>query len=405
MFCPLKKSLFIKEIFTIASVLYFPFDYCHAQSDAWKIIEPYFTPPPAYQESYGEYPSPLVFENGNSVKTALDWEKRREEILNQWHGMMGNWPELLKNQEMEILDTQPRENFIQHRIRFEWVPGQYTEGYLLVPQGEQPKPAVVTVFYEPETAIGLSDNPHRDFAYQLVKRGFIALSIGTTETTNNKTYSIYYPSIDKASVEPLSMLAYAAANAWYVLANYPEVDQERIGIVGHSYGGKWAMFASSLFDKYACAVWSDPGIVFEQTRPSINYWEPWYLGYHSPPWRKRGIPDESNPAKGLYPTLLEKGHDLHEIHALMAPRPFLVSGGSEDPENRWIALNHTIAVNKVLGYSERVGMTNRPDHSPNEESNEVIYQFFNHFLQNSPEAKIANKRKGHGTLYASPSNK
>ena len=85
--------------------------------------------------------------------------------------------------------------------------------------------------------------------------------------------------------------------------------------------------------------------------------------------------------KGLYPELLEKGHDLHELHALMAPRPFLVSGGSEDPVKQWIPLNHTIAVNRLLGYENRVAMTNRPEHSPNLESNEVIYLFFEHFLK------------------------
>lgn len=385
MFFRLIRYSFFKKAIAVAFICCFPFYSGQGQQNAWQKIEPYFSPPPAYREVYGDFASPLLFENGDSVKTAADWEIRRAEILDQWHGMMGKWPELLKDQQMVILESHQREDFIQHKVRFEWVPGQHTEGYLLVPNGEQPKPAVVTVFYEPETAVGLGDNPNRDFAYQLAKRGFIALSIGTTETTYNKTYSIYYPSIDQASVEPLSMMAYAAANAWYVLANFPKVDKEKIGIVGHSYGGKWAMFASSLFDKYACAVWSDPGIVFEQTRPSINYWEPWYLGYHSPPWRKRGIPDVDNPAKGLYPTLLEKGHNLHEIHALMAPRPFLVSGGSEDPPHRWIPLNHTIAVNNILGFHHRVGMTNRADHSPNKGSNEVIYSFFEHFLKNNPE--------------------
>ena len=53
---------------------------------------------------------------------------------------------------------------------------------------------------------------------------------------------------------------------------------ERIGIIGLSYGGKWSMFASCLYEKYAAAVWSDGGIVFDDTRGSINYWEPWYLG-------------------------------------------------------------------------------------------------------------------------------
>jgi hypothetical protein len=86
-------------------------------------------------------------------------------------------------------------------------------------------------------------------------------------------------------------------------------------------------------------------------------------------------------AKGLYPELLKKGHDLHELHALMAPRPFLVSGGSEDTPERWKALNHTIAANRLLGHENRVAMHNRKDHSPNPESNEVIYMFLEYFLK------------------------
>lgn len=73
--------------------------------------------------------------------------------------------------------------------------------------------------------------------------------------------------------------------------------------------------------------------------------------------------------------------DLHELHALMAPRPFLVSGGAEDPPQRWQALNHTLAVNKLLGRSHRVAMTNRATHSPTPESNDQIYAFFEHFLK------------------------
>ena len=65
----------------------------------------------------------------------------------------------------------------------------------------------------------------------------------------------------------------------------------------------------------------------------------------------------------------------------MAPRPFLVSGGAEDTPPRWIALNHAVAVNRLLGSEHRVGMTNRPKHDPTPESNEQIYRFFEHFLR------------------------
>ncbi|GAA4320185.1 sialidase [Compostibacter hankyongensis] len=353
------------------------------QAAIWEKIAPYFSPPAAYQGKYGSYRSPLKCYNGDTVETDRDWEKRRREILTQWNKMMGEWPPLLKDQRMTFLDSSRRDGFTQYRVRFKWTPKEYTTGYLLIPDGEGKKPAVITVFYEPETAIGLGgpDHPYRDFAYQLARRGFITLSIGTTAATQAKTYALYYPDIRHAAVQPLSMLACAAANAWYALSKVPEVDSTRIGIMGHSFGGKWAMFASCLFDKFACAVWSDPGIVFDETREAVNYWEPWYLGYHPPPWRKRGLITKDNPAKGLYPRLVKAGYDLQELHALMAPRPFLVSGGSEDTPKRWIALNHAVAVNRLLGYENRVAMTNRPAHSPTQQSNEIAYLFFTYFLK------------------------
>ncbi|MEL7587573.1 MAG: prolyl oligopeptidase family serine peptidase [Prolixibacteraceae bacterium] len=352
----------------------------------------FFSPPAEFNDSYGKFCSPLQFYNGDSVKTPGDWVKRRKEILTRWHELMGPWPPVIGNQQIEYLDSVRRENFMQYHISFYWLPDEKTDGYLLIPEGKGPKPAVITVFYEPETAIGVAGKPHRDFAYQLAKRGFITLSLGTREASQRQEYALFYPSLENSSVQPLSLLAYAAANAWQVLAQTEGVDSTRIGIMGHSFGGKWAMFASCLYEKFACAVWSDPGIVFDESRPNINYWEPWYLGYHPKPWRPRGLVTPDNPAKGLYPKLRKEGYDLTELHALMAPRPFLVSGGSEDPPERWIALNHATRVNHLLGCQKRVSMTNRKDHSPNEESNEQIYQFFNHFL--SPGD---NRQKGIST--------
>ncbi len=348
----------------------------------WREIGPLFSPPEEYAGDPGDYPTPLRFEDGTPVETAAEWKERRAELLELWHGWMGEWPPVIEDPEVAVLSEKRREDFTQRRIRFQWTPNETTEGYLLLPDGEGPRPAVVVVYYEPESAVG-KDRELRDYAYQLTRRGFVTLSIGTTEATEARTFALYHPDIDNAEVEPLSMLAYAAANAWHVLAAQPEVDPERIGITGHSFGGKWALFASCLYERFACAAWSDPGIVFEADRRSVNYWEPWYLGYHPPPWRERGLITEDNPAHGLYPKLLEKNRDLHELHALMAPRPFLVSGGSEDPVSRWQPLHHSIEVNRLLGYSGRVAMSNRPEHSPNEESNEQLYQFFEYFLMHN----------------------
>ena len=35
----------------------------------------------------------------------------------------------------------------------------------------------------------------------------------------------------------------------------------------------------SVLEKFAAVAVSDPGIVFDETRSNVNYWEPWYLGF------------------------------------------------------------------------------------------------------------------------------
>jgi dienelactone hydrolase len=352
----------------------------HAEdSAAWKTIAPCFRSPAEYANKLGSFRSPLLFEDGNRVKSAEDWQRRRKELLKVWHDLMGPWPEVIEKPKLDVLSESRRDHLTQKLVRVEIASKQTGEGWLLVPDGKGPFPAVLVVYYEPETSIGQNPKqPLRDFGLQLAKRGFVTLSIGTPGGDARQ------PDLGMATCQPLSFHAYVAANCWHALAKLPEVDKKRIGVVGHSYGGKWAMFAGALWDKFAAVAVSDPGIVFDETKPNVNYWEPWYLGFDPNEKRpKPGLPTADNPRTGTYKKMIEIGRDLHELHALIAPRPFLVSGGSEDPPSRWVALNHAVAVNKLLGYENRVAMTNRKDHSPNEESNAQLYAFFEYFLKDA----------------------
>jgi len=89
-----------------------------------------------------------------------------------------------------------------------------------------------------------------------------------------------------------------------VLTTLDGVDAARIGVLGHSLGGKLALFAAALDARVAAGVAHEPGLGLEHS----NWSAPWYLGERVP-----------------------QDRDLDEVLGLVAPRPFLlVGGGSSD---------------------------------------------------------------------------
>ena len=101
--------------------------------------------------------------------------------------------------------------------------------------------------------------------------------------------------------------------------------------------------------------------------------------------------EEDRGRVGAYGQLYHEGLNLQELHALMAPRPFLVLAGSNrrpslaltcaDDESRWVVLNHTIGVNRLLGFERRVAMANWPSHNLTPESKDQIYRFLGDCLR------------------------
>ncbi len=381
---------------------------CHAPAQEKADRQPpaelaeFFRPPAQYRNELGSFRSPLRFADGTAVQTSQDWKRRRAEILKTWHEAMGEWPALIDNPRVETVQTSRRGNVTQHQLRLGIaLAGEMVDAFLLVPSGKGPFPMVVVVYYDAQSGVGLGTRL-RDYGWHLARRGFLVLSLGTPtarvdldEPAKARGAPYLGPAGKPVRVQPLSALAYLAANAHAFLARRGDVLADRIGIVGHSFGGKWALFASCLYEPFACAVWSDPGIVFDERNRrkenpggSVNYWDVWYLGAapgqstdpaKAGPFRK--LPSEGQARTGAYKALVEGGHDLIELHALMPPRPFLVSGGTADMPERWPALNHAIAVNRLLGHHNRVAMTNRQEHGPAQKDNEQVSAFFEWWLK------------------------
>lgn len=350
----------------------------------------FYAPPAEFAGKFGPWPSPLLKDNGQKVASPEEWKSQRAKLLAMWHERLGGpWPELIERPIVKRLESVKRDGHTEHRILVQVFPGDapLQETYLLIPDGNGPFPAALVTFYEPMTSLGhgeVGQGTH-DYGLQLARRGIASLSLGTPGSKDLKAGKDTREALVSLGVEwkrqPLSILAYVAANCHTAMSQMPEIQPDRIGVIGLSYGGKWSMFASCLHDKFACAVWSDPGIVFNEENRNVNYWEPWYIGYEPDVQRKPGVPTDENPRTGLYKRMVEQGEDLTTLHALMAPRPVLDSGGTEDPPANWQALNHLIEINNVLGHQHRVAMTTRETHRPTPAALAIEIAFLEYWLK------------------------
>src|ERR1700688_4922439 len=64
-------------------------------------LAPHFRVPKKFAGQMGAYSSLLKFHDGKAVRSAADWQKRREEIRKTWHDLMGPWPPLLDKPALE----------------------------------------------------------------------------------------------------------------------------------------------------------------------------------------------------------------------------------------------------------------------------------------------------------------
>src|SRR5262249_31563716 len=121
----------------------------------WKKLEPFAQPPEEFVGKFGSYRSPLKFANGTVVKSAADWARRREENLKTWHQRLGPWPPLVERPAVKRLKTSERDGYTEYKVGVQAsLDERWVNGYLLIPKGPGPFPAVVVPFYEPLTSIG-----------------------------------------------------------------------------------------------------------------------------------------------------------------------------------------------------------------------------------------------------------
>ncbi|MDB4776972.1 hypothetical protein OAH08_01310 [Verrucomicrobia bacterium] len=88
------------------------------------ILKAFAAPPASFRIDPIAYESPFNSETQTRVKSVDDWNRRRKEIHDSWMEVMGPWPELLKDNSLEVGATKDCGNYIQQRVFLDIAPQQ-----------------------------------------------------------------------------------------------------------------------------------------------------------------------------------------------------------------------------------------------------------------------------------------
>jgi hypothetical protein len=309
----------------------------------------------------------LQTDDGKAVITARQWKTRRAELKQTWEQVLGKFPSHKSPLRTEVLNREVTGDFIREHIRYQIEDGLYTDAYLLTPKKIARKNPAIVVFHPttPVQARGVaglaSDYPEEKWqGVQLVKRGYIVLcprnyiyGEGTDWTGNANRVIARHP--DWTGITEMTWDAIRAAD---LLQSLPHVDKNRIGCLGHSLGGKQALYAAAFDERYKACVASELGIGLN----SSNWNSPWYFG--------DALQDR--------PEL-----DNHQVLALIAPRPFLLlAGDSADTDNSLHYIDAVAPVYELLEAETNLHFVNhREGHRYSPEARDVAEKFLDDYLK------------------------
>jgi len=311
------------------------------------------------------------------VKTADDWKKRREHILMHMQSVMGPLPgnERKVPLEPKITETVRTAKYTRYLVTIAVEKGDRLPMYLFVPKVERPAKLPAVLCLHPTSkplgkgvAAGYGDRYDRAYAVHLVERGYVTLA---PDYVNMGDYKVdaYAAGYDSATMKGI----WNHMRAVDYLQSLPEVDGDRIGVIGHSLGGHNSMFVAAFDERLKCVV-SNCGFCSFPT----------YMKGNLAGWDHDGYMPRIKTVYHLDPTKMP--FDFPEVVAAIAPRAFLASAPTRDHNFDMRGAKDCVTaarpVYQLLGVGERL-KENYPEsehHFP-DDARAVAYDFLDLHLQ------------------------
>ena len=263
--------------------------------------------------------------------TAADWPKQRERILAGVAKVLGPMPREKVPLDPKVISEQDCGGYVRRKVSIQVQPGDRMPAYVLVPKSRNGKVPAVVCFYGTtsgagkETTVGLSGGrpgtppeKNRDYAVWMAEAGFVAfagdyLRDGERLPPSGRPYDTtnFYERFPDWSVHGKD--AWDTMRAIDYLQSLDSVDGEKIGMLGHSYGGHSTIFTTALEPRIKAAVANGP--VSEFLHHGMHWAVPKGAGNsQSLPAMRPYVLDPTLPVPVTF----------YEFTALIAPRPLLV---------------------------------------------------------------------------------
>jgi formylglycine-generating enzyme required for sulfatase activity len=332
------------------------------QSPDW--FKPYNSPPAGYESSIGSLSSLVA-----GVGSVAEWESRREAIHSKWLKLLGSMEASPPPPQTRLVETVRDQNYTARLIYLQ-VEGDWWEKILVMMPAsdlQRPRPVVIVPFYDVDTPAGRNLSGHHflgmgvdSYAYTAVQKGYIAVAIRWFGESYGEWYSeaVANLKLRHPHCTGLGKWVWDAQRLLDYLYTLPEVDRNRIGIIGHSLGGKMALYAAAFEPRITAVVSNELGVGLSYS----NYDDYWYFGE--------------------FINNVEKGTDQHELIGLIAPSPFLLIGGDTyDTAKSWCYINAAREVYRLYSKPENIGYFNHhKGHMPTPEAVWRAMEWLAHFL-------------------------
>lgn len=331
-------------------------------SPAW--FEQYNHAPAGYETSTGNLSSLLA--GANSIEA---WQAKRKTIREKWLKILGSMDIAPPPPKTRTVQTIEHQNYTARLMYLQVEPDWWEKILVMMPAEKMtaPRPVVIVPFYDVDTsaAKNLSGNEYLGstvdpYAYCAVQKGYIAVAIRWWGESYGEFWSEATANLKlrHPNCTGLGKWVWDCQRLVDYICTMPQVDRSRIGIIGHSLGGKMALYGPAFDDRIGVVVSNELGIGLSDS----NYEDYWYLG--------------SQVEK------FDKNTDQHELIALLAPRPFLLIGGDKyDTAKSWYYINAARPVYQLYGKPKYIGYFNHhTGHRPTPDAIWRMNEWLAHFL-------------------------